>query len=358
MLIEVILWVGLVLFISSTCSLFEATLYSVPESHVESMANKGLRSGILLRKLRNHIDRPITAILTLNTISNTAGAAVAGAAATNAFGDIWLGYFSAGFTLAVLLFAEIIPKTVGVRFARPLSIVIARPLYYMVMFMMPLVHLVTLITRKIHRSAKRQGPSHEEIRILTHIGLREGTIHPFEGEIISNLLILDKKVAEDVMTPKERVFSLSCHMTLGEALELAKEKSYSRIPVYDNDQSDIVGMVMKHDLLTAQAEDEDEEQTIVRWIQAVFFVETDIKAKILLDEFIKRRQHLFVVIDDEGDMAGVISLEDVLEELMGQEIIDEFDNKEELRNAMRQRRVEMLQSRGKTNHKTRSLHSP
>ncbi|MBF0352743.1 MAG: HlyC/CorC family transporter [SAR324 cluster bacterium] len=334
--------VVLVLALSSMCSLFESVLYSVPESHIETLVSKGHKAGIELKRLRKDIDRPISAILTLNTVANTAGAAVAGFAAAEVYGEAWLVYFSAVFTFCVLVFAEIIPKTIGVRYARELAVWVAFPISWMVLFLTPVVKLSGFITSFINPANDYRGPTPDEIRILTHVGQRAGTIHQFEGEVIKNILNLKDKIAAEIMTPRDHVFSLSAHKNLAEAVEDASDQGYSRIPVYDMDPEDIVGLILQRDLFDATVDGRDDEIKISTLMIAVHFVKENTNAQILFDEFLKRHQHLFVVLDESGRMTGVITLEDILEEIVGKEIVDEFDSEEELQEEVRKRREQII----------------
>ena len=185
---ELVLAVSAAVGISAVCSLFEAVLYSVPVGHIESMAEEGSPTGRILRKLRANVDRPIAAILSLNTIANTAGAAVAGAAAAVVFGHEALGYFSAFFTLAILVLSEVIPKTIGVVYCRELAGVVARPLLAMVWFFRPLIWLTSRITNLVARDSDHAGVSQEELMVMARLGLQAGTIEAREVAVIENVL--------------------------------------------------------------------------------------------------------------------------------------------------------------------------
>ena len=211
---ELILAVSLAVSISAVCSLFEAVLYSVPLRHIEAMVQAGKPGGKILKNLRRHVERPISAILSLNTIANTAGAAFAGAAAAAVFGNQWLGYFSALFTLAILLFSEIIPKTAGVVYGRSLVTVVAYPLRGLVWVMTPAIWLSGLVTRLISQGKREEAITAEEIQVMARLSRRTGGILFYQEQTIERILTLQEKTAKDVMTPRTVVFSLSEHLTL------------------------------------------------------------------------------------------------------------------------------------------------
>lgn len=347
-MVELILSVSIALVISAMCSLFEASLYSIPMSHVEMMVQSGSKAGRILKDLRQEIQRPISAILTLNTVANTAGAAIAGSAATIVFGHKWLGVFTALFTLAILFLSEIIPKTAGVAYSQTLAPLIARPLLWFVWVFTPVVWLVQFMTRLVAKDKIETIVSAEEIIALARMGRRAGKIHPDEERVIRNILILKMKKAHEIMTPRTVVFSLSEHLTLREAREKGGLWPHSRVPVYDKDQEDIVGLVLRKDLLAALADDR-EDLRLSDLMRPVHFVPESATADKLLTEFLERRQHLFVVIDEYGGLSGVLSLEDVLEEIVGREIVDELDKAEDMRELARRRRSEFLEKREKLN---------
>lgn len=341
-MVELILAVSIALVVSAMCSIFEASLYSIPISQVEMMAQSGSKAGKILKELRGEIQRPISAILTLNTVANTAGAAIAGSAATVVFGHQWLGVFTALFTMAILLFAEIIPKTAGVAYSNYLSPLIARPLLWLVWIFTPVLWLVQLTTRLVAKDKIETIVSAEEIMALATVGRRSGKIHADEERVIRNILVLKMKMANEIMTPRTVVFSLSEHLTLREAREKGGLWPHSRVPVFDKNLEDIVGLVLRKDLLAALADDRDDLR-LSDLMRPVHFVTESITANQLLTEFLERRQHLFVVVDEYGGLSGVVSLEDVLEEIVGREIVDELDKAEDMRELARKQRKEFLE---------------
>lgn len=336
-MIELVIAVSFAIVISAGCSLFEAVLYSVPLRHLEAMVEAGKPTGKVFSKMRLNVERPIAGILSLNTIANTAGAAFAGSAATAVFGHEWLVYFSASFTLAILLFSEIIPKTAGVLYGRSLVGLVAYPLKALVLFMSPVIWVSTLLTRLIARGKTDEAITAEEIRIMARLSLRNGGITSYQDQAIERILTLQEKMAKDVMTPRTVIFSLSEHLTVDEASKVAGRWEHSRVPVYDRDMEDVVGVVLTKELFIAHA-DGKKDIHLTELMRPVHFVVETARLNKVLSEFLELRQHLFVVLDEYGGLAGLISLEDILEEILGREIIDESDEVVDKRELARQRR--------------------
>jgi CBS domain containing-hemolysin-like protein len=335
---QLILATGLAVIVSALCSIIEAVLYSVPQSQVEVMARSGKKSGLTLKKLKKNIQQPITAILTLNTIANTMGAAVAGASAAVVFGEENLVWFSIFFTLAILLFSEILPKTAGVAYAKNLAAWIAIPLNSLVKIMSPLIWLCQAVTRLIPKQEKEALVSIEEIEQVAVLGRISGEIDPQQERVIANILKLQDKNVRQVMTPRTVVFSLSEHLTIEEALERKEQWSrHSRVPVYDKDQDDVVGIVLSRSILLSLSEGR-QDQKLSALMQPVHFVPEAAPLNRILMEFFEHRIHLFVVVDEYGSVTGVISLEDIIEEIVGREIIDESDKAGNLREYARHRK--------------------
>ena len=341
-MIELILAVSLAISISAVCSLFEAVLYSVPLRHIETMVRANKPGGRILKELRRHVERPIAAVLSLNTIANTAGAAFAGAAATAVFGHRWLGYFSALFTVAILIFSEIIPKTAGVVYGKSLVGFVAYPLKGLVWIMAPAIVLTRFVTRLIRRERSEDAITAEEIQVMAHLSRRSGGILFYQEQIIDSILTLQEKMVKDVMTPRTVVFSLSEHLTLQQAMVAAGGWEHSRIPVYDEGIEDVVGLVHTKDILMALAQGKNE-KPLSELMRPVHFVAETAKLNEVLAEFLELRQHLFVVIDEYGGLSGLISLEDILEEILGREIVDESDKVADKRELARQRRRKLQQ---------------
>lgn len=342
MLNTLITSVTLAIFVSALCSVCEAVLYSLSASQVEMLKKSGYNSATHLQNLRADIEEPITAILTLNTIANTVGAAVAGAAAANLFGDHNVIIFSGFFTLSILIFSEILPKTIGVTFAYKLAPIIAYPLRWMVIVLKPIVWMCRSITSLLPDRSGEENISSEELQTIAALSRESGEIEEEEEKVIANILQLKAKVVRQAMTPRTVTFSMEESLHVNDAMKMIKRlSSHSRIPVYDTEPNDVTGIVMRKDILQAAAEDQMQ-LPLSSFIQPVHFVPETAPLNRVLVDFFDRQQHLFVVVDEYGAMTGIISLEDVIEEIVGREIIDESDRTKDMRELARSRNLVSL----------------
>ncbi|MBU0481073.1 MAG: hemolysin family protein [Proteobacteria bacterium] len=317
--------------ISAICSILEAALYSVPLTHIEILDKKGVGSAKALRSLKADIHRPITAILTLNTIANTMGAAVAGAAAAAVFGESRLALFSAAFTMTILIFSEILPKTIGVAYCREISPWIALPITLMVKILTPIIWFFQALTRMIPRHNNKYPASQDEVKAIAALSRKSGEIDSQEEKVIGNILELKNKYVIDVMTPRTVTFSLDENLTVAEALTHANKWNYhSRVPVYNRKPDEITGIVLRKDVLQAAAEGMDSIKISTMIHPAHFVPESARLSRTMLD-FFEMKRHLFVVVDEYGSVTGVISLEDIIEEIVGHEIMDESDQTQDMR---------------------------
>jgi CBS domain containing-hemolysin-like protein len=334
---QLVLSVALAIGVSAVCSLFEAVLYSASSGQIEAKAQQGHPAGLIFKRLRQDIDRPIAAILSLNTVAHTAGAAFAGSAAAGVFGHHWLPYFSAVFTVAVLVLSEIIPKTMGVVYAGPMMSYVAYPLRAMVWVMTPLVWMSASLTRLIAPGKREEVVTSAELRYLTRLSFQAGRIEDYQEKAISAILSLRKKRVKDVMTPRTVVVSFSEHVKLGDVTQVHGRWEHSRYPVYDANPEDIVGVVLVKDIFMAFSRGRRDIPLSELSHPAHYVAETATLDRMLM-EFLDRREHLFVVLDEYGGLAGVITLEDILEEILGREIVDEFDRVADKRELARLRR--------------------
>ncbi|MEC8931602.1 MAG: hemolysin family protein [Candidatus Latescibacterota bacterium] len=339
-MVELVVAVAAAIGISSLCSLFEAVLYAVPVAHVENLAQSGRRAGRVLRDLRQNIDRPIAAILTLNTIAHTVGATVAGASAERVLGHQWLPAFSVLFTLAVLVISEILPKTAGVAYSRVLSAPIALPLQALVQLFSPFIWLSEGLTRLVSRDHQQVGVSAEDLHVLAQLGQRTGSLQEDEAKAIANVLTLRDRPVQDIMTPRTVVFSLNVVTRVGEIREQEDIYYHSRIPVFDQDADDVVGMVHRRDLMAAMARQQFD-ATMESMMGPIDFVAGTMGIDRLLHRFLHHRTHLSMVIDEFGSLAGLVTLEDTLEALLGYEIVDEYDPAVDMRELAHDRRREL-----------------
>ena len=341
-MITLITTVLVVVLVSAICSMTEAALYSVPWTFIEKLREKGSRTGQILYDLRSNINQPIAAVLTMNTIANTAGAALAGAIAANVLDASSMGWFAALLTFLILAFGEIMPKIVGVTYSTLLATVMARPLLGLVFIFRPFIWLSSLLTRLVAKPGGQEPTATEDdIRALTRLSYRSGQIKAYEENAIGNILSLDAKRVSDIMTPRIMIFSLPENMTVAEAYAMPAIWNYSRIPIYGDDNEDIVGIVLRRRIVKAVAEDQDQ-MTLGELMQPVHFILESQPLDRLLRNLLESRQHLFAVLDEFGGLAGVVSLEDVLEEMLGQEIVDESDAYTDMREAARNHRRQII----------------
>jgi CBS domain containing-hemolysin-like protein len=340
-MLELVLTVSAVILISAFCSLSEAALYSVPRSHIESLVQSKSRRGKILKDLRGNVEQPIAALLSLNTIANTGGAAVAGALADQALGTRWVGLFSVLFTLAILLFSEIIPKTAGVVYSRSAALRLARPLKLLVFLFRPLVWLSGTLTHAMSAGKQIDEISEEEILTMARLGHQDGVIDQDEAMVIKNILALADKTVREVLTPRTVLFALSGGLAVRDAYKEPQLLTHSRIPIFFRNLDDIGGIVHRRDVLTAVAADRFE-VTLESLMKPVRFVPAKMKLNRALKLFLARGEHMSVALDEFGGTAGVVTLEDVLEEILGHEIVDEFDEVADLRKLAQRRREEAL----------------
>lgn len=343
MILLLCLSVGFAVIISALCSICEAALYSLPMSHVEITGRSHSRIGRILMEMKKDIHRPITAILTLNTIANTAGATISGAAAAAVFGADSMVWFSVFFTLAILLFSEIVPKTLGVSYCRELAVWIAYPLQWMVKLLAPFILLIQAITRLL--PAKDDGllVSAQEIQALARQSHRSGEISLQERRVITNILDLKDKNVRQIMTPLTVTFMLDAELTVTKAMQADERllNMHSRIPLYEKNRDEVIGILLRKDLfnLTTQGA---EEKTLREFMQPVHFVPETGRLTTVMLEFFEHRKHLFVVVDEYGSVIGVVSLEDIIEEIVGREIIDESDRAMDMQELAKRKRLSFM----------------
>ena len=338
--------VGIAVLASFSCSLTETALYSLPWAAIERLRAVG-GAGELLYKLRTEVDKPLAAILTVNTVANTAGSTIAGAAFIAAFGGEHMALFALFFTALILAFGEILPKTLGVAYAEKLSPFLARPLAITVKLLTPVLWLTGLLTRLVSPPSSAPVISEDDIRAVASLSRKAGRIQPYEEDFIRNVLALDQKRVREIMTPRTVVFSLPADITVDEAYEDQRTWHFSRIPVYGENNEDIVGFVQRRELaLCLQAEKRD--QILADLMRPVHFILENQTLDVLLRDLLKAKTHLFIVLDEYGGLAGVVSLEDVLEEILGSEIVDESDKVVDLRDLAHKRREQLMVTKDNT----------
>lgn len=318
-----LIYVLIALGFSFYCSVAEAVLLSVTRPYIGIVEQENENSGKLLKKLKNDINRPLAAILTLNTIAHTMGAAGAGAQATLVFGNAYLGIISGILTLLILVFSEIIPKTLGAHYWRKLAIPVAHSLKFLIWLLYPFVILSEKLTSGLTHEENIKI-TRNEMAAMAELGEQEGQLAANESRILKNLFLLRETSIKDIMTPRSVVFSLPDHLSVSGFFETYNSVRFSRIPIYNQHPDHIIGFVLRSDLLLAQARGNSDSvlQTYARDIQAL-----NEKTSVLegYEHLLDARSHIMLVTDQYGGMLGIVTLEDILETLLGLEIVDEGD---------------------------------
>lgn len=336
-----ILYLALATGVSFLCSLLESVILSVSPAYIAVLEKDNAKTGKLLDDLKENIDRPLAAILSLNTIAHTVGAAGVGAQVLKIYGNDYIALSSGILTFVILVFSEIIPKTVGAVHWKKLAPFCAYVTKYLIYSTLPLVWLSEFI-HDILDSTESTTVTREEMIVTAEIGADEGTIKKNESLVIRNLLMLNKIEVSDIMTPRSVVFALSSAQTMEEIFKEHKTLRFSRIPVYEDNLDNIVGVVLRYKLMEAWSQDLDSLE-VKKLMKPVHSVPETISVAACMDQFIKRKEHLFVVVNEYGSPDGIVTLEDVVETLLGVEIVDEFDSVEDMRKYAR----ELWQSRKK-----------
>ncbi len=317
--------VSVVLVVSFLCSIFESVLLSLTRPQVEVLVQRGKRAGKLLTRFKENMDVPIAAILILNTAAHTIGAAVAGASYSSVFDASTLWLFSILFTIAVLFFTEIIPKTLGVTYAPKLASPVAHGIRWLTMALRPLVILSERISRSLRGDVEIPVTTSEEIRLLATLGRSEGVVAGETAGMIVGATQLKYLHAHDVMLPREEVRFLSGEMDRVEAMEFVQQSGHSRFPFSPTrDLKDVSGMVFAKELLYWLLQHEDEKIDWDGLRKDALIVPPTVPLMQLLRTYKDSRRHLAIVIDEYGTVEGIVTLEDVLEEIVG-DIFDESD---------------------------------
>lgn len=337
----------LTLGISFVCSLMEALILSTNVSEVESLKKTRPKRGKLLEQLTGNLEETISTILTLNTIANTLGSITIGGLAIELYGQTALGIVSAFMTLGILFFSEVIPKNLGVVYRITLQPHVVYPLVWMRNALRPITYLCNVLVRAVITSPPEKTDSDEEIILLAERGTMDGSISKSESSIIANALSLDDVRVQEIMTPRTVVTSFNHASTVGDIFDAYPNIPFARIPVYQDSLDHVVGLVRRRDLLKAVANDL-ENDPITAHMQEIHFVPETATAAQALQEFLRTHQQLVVVVDEFGSTAGVLTIEDVMEHLIGREIFEKDDVAVDMRELARARLKKPLRPRKPT----------
>ncbi|MDD6076099.1 MAG: hemolysin family protein [Alloprevotella sp.] len=322
---------------SFLCSVLEAVLLSTPMTFVSMLESEGRTGASLLKKYKQDIDKPISAILTLNTIAHTVGAAGVGAQSQEIWGDEFFAVTSAVLTFLILVLSEIIPKTIGASYWRQLAIPAARIIHTLVVVTYPFVLLSEFITHFFSSNHQPMTVSREEVSAMVNVGAEEGVLATKENRMIQNLLKLDDIKARDIMTPSSVVEMAEESMTLREFYRHDAYSTYSRIPVYNEENDDFIkGYVLRQTILEKLSEDKFELRLtdIVRPV--LTFQENEPVSKIW-EKLLAKKEHISVIIDEYGCFRGIVTMEDVIETMLGTEIVDEKDTVTDMQELAREK---------------------
>ena len=349
-----VLFVVGALLLSFVCSIAEAVLLSITPSYVAGLESTNPRQAELIRKLKGEsIDRSLAAILTLNTIAHTVGAIGAGAKANAVFGSTWFGVFSAVMTLLILFLSEIVPKTLGAVYWRSLTTPTAVVVNLMIKALYPLILVSEKITQALTKGRDVHVFNREEFIAMAHIGKQSGHINDRESRIIRNLFHFGSLRAQDIMTPRTVVAALPETMPIEHALQYRMTAPFSRIPVFDEDLDSVTGFVLREDLLIAQTRGTGH-RPISELRREILAVAATTSLSNLLEIFLDRRQQIAIVVGEYGETQGLVSMEDVIETLLGIEIVDEGDKIEDMQQLARKLWRKRAQSFGMDNIKRAS----
>jgi len=314
----------LALGVSFLCSLVESGILSLTQSQVAAMVKENRAGCKILENMKVNIERPLAAILTLNTIAHTVGAAGVGAQSLKLWQDQSVAITSAILTILILVFSEIIPKTAGAVYAKKLAPLTAYCIKGMIILTYPLVVVFQSLSRRISGSVDQQQMTRQEFALLAELGLAQGALQDKEYRIIRNLLRLRKLQAQEIMTPRTVVKMFDQKTTVQEVIDQHTPLRFSRLPIYHEGLDDITGMVLRPDIYKTFSEGH-QQRLLEELVKPLHMIPETTRVDQVLSEFVQRGEHIFLVVDEYGGTAGIITLEDAIETLLGEEIVDETD---------------------------------
>lgn len=344
-LMLMIVYATVALFFSSLCSVAEAVLLSVTPSYIANLKTTSPGTASRLGKVKQNIDRSLAAILTLNTIAHTVGAGGAGAEAAAYFGAQYVGVAMAVLTLLILFVSEIIPKTIGALYWRGLAPITARFVQWLTWILYPLLLISDLLTKLITRGKSVHGISRDEIAAMAELGMAAGQLDESESRILKNVFRLPGLQVSDVMTPRTVVFALQQDLTAAETIAAHPNIVFSRIPIYADDRDGVTGFVLKSDIYANMVGSKGSAK-LRELKRGISSVPEQMPLNVALEKMLTSREHVLLVVDEHGGMDGIVTLEDVVETLIGIEIVDEADQIDDMRRLARQKWRERMQRIG------------
>ena len=326
----------LALFVSFTCSIMESVLLSTPSSFLIVKQEAGNKWAGTFLALKNNIDKPLSAILSLNTVAHTIGAAGVGAQAVKIWGEASFGIVSAILTILILIITEIIPKTIGARYWRRLAGFSALTIRVMIAITYPLVLMSAVITKIFTSKKGEKTISREEIAALASIGADEGVFNESEFKIIQNILKLKRIKVGRIMTPRVVVVQADENISLSEFLKGKENLKFSRIPVYSGNDENVTGYVFRQTVFEKLAEDKHD-LSLKDIKREIVIAPNSIELFSLLEKLLKQKEHIALIVDEYGGMDGIVTMEDLIETLLGLEILDEKDTITDMQKYARER---------------------
>ncbi|HIQ27107.1 MAG TPA: DUF21 domain-containing protein [Sulfurovum sp.] len=330
--------------ISFICSVLESVLLSVNMPYISVLEKERPKVGRLLKSHKTNIHKSIASILILNTIANTLGAAAVGAQAESIYGTGAVFYVSIVLTFAILFLSEIIPKTIGATYWKNLAPTAAYTIRFFIWITYPLILMTMFVTKRINKDDEGMSLSREELIESTLMSEDEGVLDEKESDVIENILLLDKIKIEEILTPRTVVFALDGNRSIKDIIKSEPAIfKFSRVPVFDGDIENITGMVMTKKIFKQALEDEN---VMLKSIQKdIYKINENIPVSLALDLFIKKKEHMFLVLDSYDQTEGIVTLEDCVETILGVEIVDESDSDADMREVAKlkmrmQRRIE------------------
>ncbi len=319
------------LIFSFLCSVAESVLLSITPSYIEGQKKKRPKHAALLKRLKqDNVDRSLAAILTLNTIAHTVGAIGAGAKATIVFGSTWFGLFSAVMTFLILFFSEIIPKTIGAVYWSKLVVPMAFFVNSLIVMLYPIVWISEKLTKFISYGKEINIFSRAEFIAMAQVGVEAGHIRDKESKLIQNIFQFESLKVSDIMTPRVVISALPEDMKIIDSMEYITQTPFSRLPIYRKDTDDITGFVLKEDILINATQRRGDEK-LKAFKRDILVVPNSVSLIALFKSFLKDRQHIAIIINEHGETDGLVTLEDLIETLLGMEIMDETDDVEDMR---------------------------
>ncbi len=315
----------LALIVSCICSVLEATLMSTPLSFINTLEQQSVKGVEILKRLKTDIDRPISAILIVNTIANTVGASFVGSEAARLFDSTGVGLVSGLFTFCILVFSEIIPKTIGSTYWRKIALPASKLIRIMIFLTYPIVLLLERLTHVIADASDQVSVSREDVVAMVTTGAEEGVLEKEENKMIQNLLKLDEITAHEIMTPSSVVTMAESSQTIKQFYHSDDFAKFSRIPLYEEENDDYVtGYVLKQEVLEKLAQDQFNVR-LKDLRRPILSFDEETSVSTIWEKLLEKKEHICVIIDEYGSMRGIVTLEDVIETMLGFEIVDESD---------------------------------